>query len=463
MIERIKVYKVRIIIVALWVFAVATTRILYYLLDFSGVLDTYGYLDGAFLCIEQGEHVISSGLSFAYTNALVRMINLFHFETSFMFWWQLILETLALLLILLGSIEFWGFKSAMYSVSLMSVAPVLIEHTRIASPEEYFLFYFSVLFFILGLFCRYTRTHHWTARTSNELIVLFLGIYQGMLIAWNFMGFLSLFIFLVIVIKNYRIFKDKSKLQFLAEGEVEDQKKIMSVKGQTILYVFGGLIGFFVSLLKYTGFTGYGISKQLSWWANNLTAKSDRIMDFSISAASWIILSIFLGYLIERLLSVRTKNETNKEMIENEKQREAFIMDEKAFVDRDNLKPGESSEYFVTEDGRKVHYLENPLPLPKRHKEKGDKRFDLEKIEEENRIAIIDFDPGIVSISESEGMKKAKEGIEKVVKLPKYIYRATMEEALDILGDVPNKPSVPEKSRFDDFDYDTDDNDDFDI
>lgn len=54
---------------------------------------------------------------------------------------------------------------------------------------------------------------------------------------------------------------------------------------------------------------------------------------------------------------------------------------------------GESEEFFVTEDGRKVHYLENPLPEPKKHEAKN-MDFDVDEVfgEKKNQKNELDFD-----------------------------------------------------------------------
>lgn len=54
---------------------------------------------------------------------------------------------------------------------------------------------------------------------------------------------------------------------------------------------------------------------------------------------------------------------------------------------------GESEDYFLTSDGRKVHYLENPLPEPKKH-EARNMSFDVDEVfgVKKNYDSLLDFD-----------------------------------------------------------------------
>ena len=436
MFERIKQDKVKISIILIWTFAVCAIRILYYLFDYRGILDTYGYLDGALIGIEEGDHITTSGLSLAYTGALIRFLKLFNYSNRFIFGWQLFMETVALVLIFCGSIQFYDFKTAIYTTSLIAVSPTLIETVRICSPEEYFLFFFSIIYLILGIFSMFTRSHQWTRRTRNELLVLGMGIYIGMLIAWNYLGFLALIMFLIIVIRNFRLFKDKSWLQNLSEKGLSEEKQIMSVGGQTIIILLGSFIGYFFCMLKYTGYTGYGIVDQFKWWVDKFKTFPQRTMDFDTNIAFWFVCSILFGLVLNELFKLKRKTEENKQLELEEKNRAIIIAQEHAFVNRNlgEKKQGETDEFFITEDGRKVRYLENPMQGPKK-KNRGDNRFDLNALAVENEKAIININPDNIVIVESEGMQKAKIGIEKVVKIPEIKISQSVLKELSISPD----------------------------
>lgn len=440
------------LIILIWCALTTGIRILYYWFTYTPMQDTFGYFDSALLRIETGERLLSSGLGFAFTNALGHLSKIFGTDIAWVFYFQLILEIFALLFLFLGTMNFWSMKAALLSCSLLSVSPVLLEQLRVCSPEEFFLFFFSGVFFLMSLFSKYTRHHHWTKSTKNEFIVLLIGAFIGVLCAWNYLGVFLLIIMVVIAIRNYRILHDKSKLQDLIESGVDEEKQIMTVFSQNFILSVGLLGGLIITLLRYTGFSGLILVDQFKWWLNLFTFLPGKTMDFDTWVSIYLIVSILLGILFNCLFNLKKKKPENEAFVN----RECDIKNNVEFNElsneknEENLKPFrypqgiKPNDYFITNDGRKVNYLENPLPVPKKHVPRGDMRFDLDEISESNKDAIVKTDDEEINYNINEF--KSEEGPSN--------HTITQK----------SNPVPPQKKETkDDFDFDVSDGDDFDI
>ena len=470
-------FKKNSLIISFWMFGTLSARILYYLFDYTGMSDIFGYYDTAMIKLEEGDRILSSGLEFAYANALSKYLGFFGNDINKVFVWQLILGALALLFYFLGALNFWGMTTALISSSLLSFSPVLIDIIKICSPEEYYMLYLFIGFFALSVFFKYTRNHHWTRCLRNELIVLGVGIYIGVLVSWNYIGILLLVIFFAIVIRNYRIFKDKSWLQFMVDGDIEEKYQIMSVFSQTVIVFFGIFLGMFFTMLHLTGYSGKGITDQFLWYFGLFKKFPLRTMDFDTICGIWILVAMILSMLIFYLIKLREAREADELMKEQEKSRKELLAGEKAFVDRDEqpveikdeFPSDKKARYFITKEGHRVPYLDNPVPMPEKKKHTG-MRFDLEELTEENKSAIIakDITDENVSLNPNSQMLAAGAGIEKIVKLTapaKVIIKAFFDHAVSKNDDFEIKKDDDEfdlVGRNEGFDIDDDDVEDFD-
>lgn len=479
--------KKRPLIILIWWALTVGIRILYYWFTYSPIQDTFGFFDSAIIRLEEGEHLLSSGLGFAFTNVLADLAGIFGTDIGWVFYFQLILEIFALLFLFLGTMNFWGMRAALLSCSLLSISPVLLEQLRVCSPEEFYLFFFSGIFLIMSLFSSYTRHHQWTKSTKNEFIVLLMGAYIGILCAWNYLGVMLLLIMLLIVIRNYRILHDKSKLQGLVErGVIDEEKHIMTVFSQNFILLVGLAAGLFLTLLRYTGFSGLTLAQQFNWWLYLFSFLPAKTMDFDTWIAVYLVVSILLGILLAVFYNIRAKRRENAMLEAEEMVRPAVLASEQAFVHRDisvdtsdyvkddgaitqvsdddsvlkpfrypdGIKPNVTNnennenndkEFFVAPDGRKVAYLENPLPVPKKHVPRGDMRFDLDEISISNKDIIVKKDDDEINYNKNEF--KSEDG-------------PSNHTSTQMSNPVPPVKSEPSK---DDFDLDVLDGDDFDF
>ncbi len=403
-------------------------RVLYYLFDFKGIQDTYGYFAAAMLSLEEGEITLSSGLGFAYTNALTRGLSLFGTDISVAFLFQFILSTISLLLFYFGARLVWGTYSALGMCSVLSFSPIMLNSLKVCSPEEYIMFHVSVLFFILAFFYVQTKKHTYKRSSLAELFLVVVGFYTGIICAWNYLGFLVLLIMGYIVINNYQIYDDKSKFQEMTEKEdLEEKDQIMNGFIQLLVLLFGAVLGLFFSLLKYTGYSGLVIGEQFRWWFNLFKSLPNRTMDIDSAAVVNILFSFVLALIISTVC-----------LVFEEKHKNDYLLSQS-----ENITPKEEKEgvdYFVTDDGRKVSYIKNPLQGPKKHEPKTMK-FDLDELAKLNQEAMIiesDNDDKRYSIKQNDKkVNKVKEEVnENTASLPQISKENLLEFDLNDLPEI---------------------------
>lgn len=433
--------KVRAVIITSWLFVMTIARVLFYLFSYNGIITDNGYYSSLLLRDELREYTFSSGLSFGYVNFMYKLVHNLNFNMTYIFVIQLVLEILALLFLVLGAIRFWNFNVAMVVCTIFGAFPALFECIRICSPEEFFLFFFSLEFFVLSVFRKYTRAHNFTRSTINEVAVLLVGILSGVIICWNYMGILLIVLMLIIMVWNYRILNDKGRLQYMIEGEeLEEEDQIMSVFEQLSLLGVGLFLGMTFTLLKYTGYSGLYLIDQYKWYFNLYKSLPQKTMDLENSVAVLLIAFVLLGELFMRLFIIKKRKKENERLAQGIENFWGFET-ENAFVDRGLRAKGEASEYFITEDGRKVHYLENPLPGPKK-KEQKDLRFDLDEL-----------------LKKSEKLVKKEEVNSKEDKAPNKVINSINK---NYINEINNPIMFSLRNNFD-FDTDIDDDDDFDV
>lgn len=440
--------KKHFLITSVWLFLALVVRAVIYLFGFKGVSDNYGYFDCAILALETNERLVSSGLGFAYANILARFIAIFGDNIDRLFYFQMLLEGGFFLFMFLGIKRFNRFWTAFISCVILSVSPMLIDMCQICTCEPFFLFCFGLEFYFLGLFANYTRVHHWTRSTEHEFIVLAIAIYNGVLIAWNYMGLLLFGVFLVIQVINYRLLSDKANLQKMVDEEIIEEQQIMSGFWQIVLYIFGLMLGLFFSLLRYTGYSGYTLIEQFNRYIHRYSLLPRRTMDLNTNVSVMLCSAIVISVLIERLFAL---HDAKLENILLEKKSNDV---EQAFVDRGLWKKGDAKEYFYTEDGRRVNYLENPLPTPSKVKYQ-DNRFNIDELVKENKKVITFY-----SYDEYELVDNKSENEENSHSI---LTAEDIEDSIN-LSNMTESDAIELKSKHDmDFDHLARANDEFDI
>ena len=137
-----------------------------------------------------------------------------------------------------------------------------------------------------------------------------------------------------------------------------------------MILTVGALIGMYATLMKYTGLTGISVGEQFLWWTAQYQSIQERLQDVSVVTAAYLGGSLLLGAILGLVIK----------SIHSRRQWEALYSDVEV-AEAETVIDETVQNVVVTEDGRQVKLLDNPLPVPKRHI-KRDMEFDLNDFSE---------------------------------------------------------------------------------
>lgn len=426
--------------IIIWIVLVAVVRVLYMFLSLNSVTDQYSYFEHAMIRAGESEVQLSSGLSFAYTNTLSKVLLLCgnRIEAAMIF--QTVLQLLALYLFLRGVWCIWGRLAAFVSATLLAVMPFSFRAIHNVEPTGFIMFHFALLLFLMAKFYILAREQGWRRSSLCELYLMIFGIYLGVVCTWNYTGFFLVLLFGYILVKNQMLTRE-----FIWQQDRElltEKDQIMSTFSQGMIVFLGVLFGMFITLMKYTGISGDVISGQFMWWLRQYTELPGVCQGTELQYAVGLLVSVVLAIIChtvqlryrsnkeaEMLLqkinsqktegtetqtgkqetaasvagtttSEKTVGETTKEPANSGKlQEEEILIGNELHTDTDSASvssekdkqtaihtegeeqmeaDGTQNDYFVSKDGKKVRYLDNPLPVPKKHVERHlDFDFDI--------------------------------------------------------------------------------------
>lgn len=415
------------LLTVLWILAAVITRILYFLFKSQTVADTYGYYAHALAGAEEAP-VLTSGMAYAYTNHLSKLLPYLENGAETIGLYHLILQILWMIFLIVGMGILFGGIAQFLTGGILMFAPQILESIFVVSPENYFMFCFSLLFLALALFYGRTKKRGWYRSSFCELYLMLVGFWIGIICIWNYGGWLLLPIMIHILSKNRYNLKDKIWEQKQKEIYLERQQ-VMQVGSQTSILTVGILMGMYSTLMKYTGITGDFVGEQFCWWIVQYKDLPERCQDIATQLILWLLLAGMAGILCSMLIqSIRGRRLQNM-MYEDEiypldEEEEEIISDKKAIKRKEREgrkekkreakeekkeKKKEAKEtkketrkeakketkkeikeetqkevqYVVTRDGRKVELLDNPLPVPPKH-EKRDMDFKFNELPEES-------------------------------------------------------------------------------
>lgn len=432
--------------IIIWIVLVAVIRVLYMFLNLNSVTDQYGYFEHAMIRAGESEAQLSSGLSFAYTNTLSKVLLLCGNRMEAVMIFQTVLQLLALYLFLRGVWCIWGRLAAFVSATFLAVMPFSFRAIHNVEPTGFILFHFMLILFLMGNFYILARQQGWRRSSLCELYLMVLGIYLGVVCTWNYTGVLLVLLFGYILARNHILTRE-----FIWQQDREllkEKDQIMSTFSQGMIVFLGVLLGMFITLMKYTGISGDVISGQLKWWLWQYTELPGMCQGTELQYAICLLMSIVLAVvchavqlhyrankeaemLLQKINSQKaegTETQTGKpetaapvtgttaisekaqeeaviEPVASEQVREEEILvgnglhtttdstsvsseKDKQTAVWENLSAesgkdtqeadGTQNDYFVAKDGKKIRYLDNPLPVPKKHVERHlDFDFDI--------------------------------------------------------------------------------------
>ena len=410
--------------IIIWTILVAGVRALYVFLNWNMATDYYGYYEHAMIRAEESTPLLSSGLVYAYTNVLSKLLSLCgnHLEAVLVF--QGILQLAALYCFLRAMWYLCGRQAAFLSATILAAIPSVLIATTNAEPISFYLFHFSLVSLMIGYFYTLSREEGWRRSSICEFYLMLMGFYLGVVCIWNYAGFLLVILFAGVLVKTHLVTKELIRRQ--DHDLLEEKDQIMSTLSKAFIVFLGMFIGMFATLMKYTGISGEVISGQIRWWIGQFRDLPGTCQGLELKYVIDVVTVILAGILCnigrsyyekhreevsasgqekqklvqkeERQnkeqqresvdhLAIETENpgeRMNPEMIEREDESEEkstaaledwrFDLDDIQEEDwrfQDELqeeeKQPENPDFFVTEDGRKVKYLDNPLPGPKKH------------------------------------------------------------------------------------------------
>ncbi len=412
------------LLTAIWILAAAAIRILYFLFGGGVPADTYEYYAGAMVRAGDTEPILTSGIAYAYTENLSKLLTFFGNRIEPVVIWQLVLQILWITMFFVAMGLIFGRMAQLLAGSILAVSPWIFNSVFQISPENYFMFFFSVMFLALGIFLRWTQKRGWYRSSICELFLMLLGFGMGVLCVWNYMGWFLVPVTAYVLCQNHRNLRSRIWEQKQKELYYE-REQVMPVSSQTGILTLGLLLGMYATLMKYTGLTGISVGEQIIWWTDQFKSVSDRCQDISLVMTIWLAtagaLGIFLGaaakYIGQRRLQDRmyedevVREETDNakkagtDAITDEMNREATDKVKKEEIEEKGEAQQEEAEttkapheYVITPEEKKVELLENPLPLPKPHVKK-EMDFKINDLSEGKEQEHDDFD---IPISEND-------------------------------------------------------------
>lgn len=335
------------------------------IIAFSGgveVTDDMQFFKSSVIQEEQTEPVMTSGVACAYSESLSDVFRFAGNRMSVVVWYHILLQTFSFFFLFFGCSFLFGKNAALLESAVFAVSPWFIKGIFRVSPENFYLFWWTFAFFLIGIFTLKTREKGWYRKNTDEILLIFLGFLTGMICIWHSMGFfLLLFIsysFIVnipFIIEKRNMWEKASVMESLLREE-EDEKddinsEIMPLFTQIIILISGIFLGAYVTLMKYTGITGMYIQEQFFWWMSQLYRFANgSFQDMELWLPLGLLITICAAAVFENILKVFSERKT-EEMTE----------------EKDVVSLPEDEKMEEKKENEQIKYLDNPLPLPKKH------------------------------------------------------------------------------------------------
>lgn len=306
--------------------------------------------------------VMTSGVAFAYSESLSNVFKFVGNRLTVVAWYHILLQVVSFFFLFFGCRLLFGKAAALFESAFFAVNPWLIKGIFAVTPENFYLFWWSFLFFLIGIFAQKTRVKGWYRKNTDEIYLVLMGFLIGMVCIWHIMGFLlllflgyALFMNMAFIIEKRNIWEKSSAMESLLkdEGNAEDDKnrEMMPLPSEMIILAAGMLSGGYATLMKYTGVTGLYIQEQFLWWKDRLFRfDNGRFQDLELWLPLGLMIAICAGAVLEIILKAVSRKESEEKDIEKE------------------MAPlPEDGKVEEKKEKKQVKYLDNPLPLPKKH------------------------------------------------------------------------------------------------
>lgn len=377
----------------LWLLVAATSRIQYFIFGGQTFTDTYAYFSYAIMHVQKQEPVLNSGLSYAFTKNLSRLLFFTGNLIDAVGVYQLVIQILWMMLLLTGISMLIGKIAGFVTSGILIVSPWILKSVFSVSPENYFMLYLSLLLLALGYFHDKSVKGKWHKSVWSKFYLKAVGFFSGIICVWNYLGWIVPILTVYALIFHSVVLKDRLKQQ-KQDKELKEKKRIMGTGSQLFHLLCGWIIGIYIQFMRYTGLTGNNIKEQLDWWLTQFKVFPERCQDVSTVFSVWFLGALLAGVLCQ-LIFYAVKPKKTKDMEAEKDAGEAqsvveSVQDagetqgaEHVQEEVSEVQAEQESEIYqkppqeLAESTKKVKFLENPLPVPKKHVKK-DMGFDLE-------------------------------------------------------------------------------------
>ncbi len=400
---------IRIFFAVIWFLAVTVSRVLYLFCGGGASADTYGLFARAMVRMEAGAPSLDSGLAYAYTRSLSRLLRFAGNRIEAVTFYQMILQILWLILLFAGISLLFGYVAGAVAGSVLAASPWIVATIFTIWPGNYYMLHFALALVLLGGFGRRAKKERWPANDFSRLLLIAAGFYAGVLCIWNILGILLAFVMVYILLRNYLSFRKEhvcKKEETEAEPAHGAKRRAMGAGTQAAVLGEGILFGIFATLMKYTGVTGEAIAGQAMWWLSQLKNPFAQYREMQIPLIGWLLGAVGAGILCQLLFLQAIKRRYASETGLLTKKKELSTEDERRDktpgrmdgygkeTEKEMTAKGEEGKYIITEDGRRIKLLDNPLPGPKKHvRREMDFDFDIEEeVKDDFDIKIKDGD-----------------------------------------------------------------------
>lgn len=390
---------VKVFFTVFWILAVVVSRGVYYLLEGGKMADTYGFFSRAMIRLKEGTPPLDSGVAYAYTKNLSTLLRFAGNRIEAVGFYQMVLQILWLILLFAGISLLFGYAAGVAAGSILACSPWLMGTILTVWPGNYYMLHFSLALVLLGYFGYRAGKKGWVANDFGRLCLAGIGFYVGVLCTWNVLGGLLALAIFFILLKGTLFSKREKRVQEKAEaGQKSVGRGTMGWGTQTIVLTEGILIGIFATLMKYTGVSGEAIAGQVKWWFLQIKNPLAQYSEMQIPFIIRLLCAAFAGILCQILFHIiweRQKAGMGSKSLEDGEESPVMTGNGKGW-EREMTLQGEEGKYIVTEDGRRIKLLDNPLPGPKKHVHK-EMDFDLDFEREKDDFDILigeddDFD-----------------------------------------------------------------------
>ena len=351
----------------LWIAAVIVSRGIFLFFSTGQVWDVYGFFARSMIRLEEGTPPLDCGLSYAYTESLSRLLRFAGNRMEAVGLYQMILQVLWLILLFAGISLLFGRVAGIVTGSVLAVSFWMMETILVIFSGNFYMLHFTIALMFLGYVRYRIKKGGWPSNDFGRLCLAAIGFYVGVLCIWDILGGILAAVMICLLFQNYFFLKKDTSGEKGGEKETNAKGRMMGTGTQAVALIEGILIGIFVTLMKYTGVSGEAIAGQAKWWISQMRSPFALYSEMQVPFILRILGAALAGVLCQLLVNRRFKVKGGIPSQEDGGIEAASAMAGQA----------EAGKYIITEDGRRIKLLDNPLPGPKEHVRK-EMDFDLD-------------------------------------------------------------------------------------